>query len=122
MQVTQEEFQAATLLLRVISRLISKEEQQATSPAWEQWATEQLDAELAGNLLLAAAARGNAKAVEDLDAIKPAAVTEAVSGNTLAAAVEHRQSVLLKALCKHSGACSDIQRGTAGGFTAAGIA
>jgi hypothetical protein len=103
MQPTQERSQAAGLLLAVICKFTcGKNQPEAASAAWKQWVAEQLDEELAGNLFLAAAARGNAKAVEALDAIQPAAVADAMFGNALADAVEQKQAVLLKALCTHS--------------------
>eukprot|EP00883_Tetradesmus_obliquus_P013160 jgi/Sobl393_1/6093/SZX61520.1 len=94
-----ERNQAATLL----SAITYNCRQQASSTAWEQWVAETLDSELAASLFLAAAARKNLEALKILDQIKPAAVPEAIFGSVLADAVEHRQTELLRVLCKHSG-------------------
>jgi hypothetical protein len=103
MQMTQQRHQAASLLLDAIYDNTSKDKQEAASAAWKQWVTEQLDADFAESLFLAAVAQGNAAAVKALETVEPAAVSDVVFGNTLADAVEHRQATLLQALCQHSG-------------------
>lgn len=73
--------------------------QQAAKDCWKDWVSEQFTPELAGSLFLAAAARDNAAGVKVLHALKPAALTGAVAGQVLAAAVQQHKTKVLTALC-----------------------
>jgi hypothetical protein len=69
------------------------ERRAAVLTAWKQWLEEKLDAELAGDLFLAAAARRNAAAMALLEKIKPGAVPAAASQAAITAAGQSRPEV-----------------------------
>jgi hypothetical protein len=69
--------------------------QRAAKPAWGRWVAEHFTAELAGDLFLAAAARGDTEAMTLIDSIKPKAVPAAAVYTALAEAVQQEQMAIV---------------------------
>jgi hypothetical protein len=76
----------------------------ATALAWKQWVAKQLDAELVGNLFLAAAARRNWMALSHLEDVKPETVPAAVFEAALSEAVQQCDTDWLGHLCNQGAA------------------
>jgi hypothetical protein len=79
--------------------------EQAESIDWKQWVAKQLDADLAGSLFLAAAARADLDALRFLDSFEPSIVTAALSA-AMGEAVQQQNSCMLEYLCGLSSAKS----------------
>jgi hypothetical protein len=83
------------LVSAAVNLLSRSHTQRAAKPAWEQWVAEHFTAELAGNLFLAAAARGNTEAMDLINTMKPKAVPAAAVHTALTEAVQQEQTAVV---------------------------
>lgn len=96
---TKSSESVATKLIRVMRGSMA-----AVPEAWEQWVAQTLDAELAENLFLAAAARRNVAPMKELEVLKPRSVPAAAVEAALTEAVQQRDTAMLAQLCKQGAA------------------